>query len=232
MKTRMKAPTNRENLNRPMILLQWSHPNEEKTLKETTYQSRLQIFPLQSFRERSEASPYDIFIASETESEEIVNDEMTYEQLKKEARIGALIDPDNSSKLDELLEKECSCFVAAEREPYDKLSRLEEAIHFSDYVDPVLQHHLLAIFQPLKEEYRGQGNIQLNFDKAMHLLTETEAMILDEILKGKSNGQIAKDCYLALSTVNNHVSHLTRKIGANDRTHAVKRAIELNIIKE
>ena len=51
-------------------------------------------------------------------------------------------------------------------------------------------------------------------------LTEREAEVLRLIAQGRSNGEIARELYVAEATVKTHVNRILAKTGARDRTQA------------
>jgi LuxR family maltose regulon positive regulatory protein len=61
-------------------------------------------------------------------------------------------------------------------------------------------------------------------------LSEREMEVLALITAGKSNRQIAKDLFVALSTVKTHVNNIHRKLDVRNRTQAVSRARELRLL--
>jgi two-component system NarL family response regulator len=61
-------------------------------------------------------------------------------------------------------------------------------------------------------------------------LTAREAEILQEIVRGKSNKEIADSLSIAEPTVKFHVSNILIKLGANDRTGAVTIALRRGIV--
>ncbi|PSL48576.1 regulatory LuxR family protein [Salsuginibacillus halophilus] len=122
-----------------------------------------------------------------------------------------------------------SIIIAVEHSLKEAANHIETAMQYPVYIDPKLQVHVLKNYQSLKPERKidSDGELHVNMTKARQVLSKPESEVLDLMLKGKSNRQIAESCFLATSTVNNHVSNLTKKMEANDRTHAVKRAVEL-----
>lgn len=52
-------------------------------------------------------------------------------------------------------------------------------------------------------------------------LTEREADVLSRMAEGRSNAEIAADCFLSEKTVKNHVNHIFGKLGARSRAEAV-----------
>jgi LuxR family transcriptional regulator, maltose regulon positive regulatory protein len=62
-------------------------------------------------------------------------------------------------------------------------------------------------------------------------LTSREREVLDLIAAGKSNRDISGDLVVTLDTVKRHVSHVLAKLGAVNRTEAVARARELDLLR-
>jgi len=60
-------------------------------------------------------------------------------------------------------------------------------------------------------------------------LTKREREVLDGLLSGKSNREIAQHLSLSEVTVKHHLKGLRSKLGAKNRTHAVCRAIALGM---
>lgn len=62
-------------------------------------------------------------------------------------------------------------------------------------------------------------------------LTERELEILTRMARGASNQQIADDLVIGVGTVKGHINHILSKLGARNRTEAVARRRELNLLK-
>ena len=60
-------------------------------------------------------------------------------------------------------------------------------------------------------------------------LTGRERDVLNGLLTGKSNKEIAMSYGLSEVTIKHHLKNLRSKLGARNRTHAVCRAIELGL---
>ena len=61
-------------------------------------------------------------------------------------------------------------------------------------------------------------------------LTSRELEVLKMLAAGRSNQAIARELVVTLDTVKKHVGHVLGKLGAANRTEAVARARELNLI--
>ena len=65
-----------------------------------------------------------------------------------------------------------------------------------------------------------------------HWLTGRERDVLNGLLSGQSNKEIARTHGLSEVTIKHHLKSLRSKLGARNRTHAVCRAIELGIAED
>jgi LuxR family transcriptional regulator, maltose regulon positive regulatory protein len=61
-------------------------------------------------------------------------------------------------------------------------------------------------------------------------LTPRELEVLGLLAAGRSNQAIAGQLVITLDTIKKHVSHVLDKLGATNRTEAVTRARELDLI--
>ena len=61
-------------------------------------------------------------------------------------------------------------------------------------------------------------------------LTGRELEVLRLLAAGRSNQDIARELVVTLDTVKKHVSHILGKLGGSNRTEAVARARQLDLI--
>ena len=61
-------------------------------------------------------------------------------------------------------------------------------------------------------------------------LTARERQVLALLADGYANSEIAAHLHLSEGTVKNHVTHILEKMGARDRTHAVRLAVEWGLV--
>ena len=62
-------------------------------------------------------------------------------------------------------------------------------------------------------------------------LSERELEVLALLASGRTNAEIARDLYVAVGTVKSHSGNIYRKLEAANRTEAVSRAREMNLLR-
>ena len=63
-----------------------------------------------------------------------------------------------------------------------------------------------------------------------HALTARELSVLERIVAGRANKQIASDLDISEATVKSHINSLLSKLGVSDRTHAATVALQRGIV--
>ncbi|MBU9721724.1 MULTISPECIES: response regulator transcription factor [Bacillaceae] len=88
-------------------------------------------------------------------------------------------------------------------------------------------HHRDLVLQIEKKRMRDKPikKLVLKREAVMSVLTKNEQDVLQFILDGHNNREIAELLFLAPSTISTIISHLLRKMQANDRTAAMVTAI-------
>lgn len=83
----------------------------------------------------------------------------------------------------------------------------------------------------VEKEATISENQNVNKNKVLnHLnLTERESEILELIIAGHSNAEIANALFLSVSTVKSHISNLYAKMDVKRRTQAIAKAKQLHI---
>ena len=61
-------------------------------------------------------------------------------------------------------------------------------------------------------------------------MTDREREVLALLSTGRTNGEMARDLFIAVGTVKSHVNSICRKLGARNRTEAVTRARHLELV--
>lgn len=105
-------------------------------------------------------------------------------------------------------------------------------------LDPAIAGRVLGEFRRLSTftpQAGGQGARQADDAAAneplLSPLTEREAAVLQEMVRGKNNAQIAAELCLAEGTVKNYVSSIIGKLQANDRTQAAWLALKRGLAR-
>lgn len=62
------------------------------------------------------------------------------------------------------------------------------------------------------------------------ILTERQTEVLELASRGYTNAHIAREMFIAQTTVWDHMKRLREALGARDRAHAVRRGFELGIL--
>lgn len=63
-----------------------------------------------------------------------------------------------------------------------------------------------------------------------HALTARELSVLERIVAGRANKEIASDLDISEATVKSHINNLLSKLGVGDRTHAATVALQRGIV--
>lgn len=63
-------------------------------------------------------------------------------------------------------------------------------------------------------------------------LTERELEVLEKIVEGKSNKEIAHDLFITIHTVKAHVCNIINKLAVDDRTQAAVKALRDGLVKK
>jgi DNA-binding NarL/FixJ family response regulator len=88
----------------------------------------------------------------------------------------------------------------------------------------------------LRGVHRGQRFIsaeaasRLARAEADEALSDREVSVLDQVAQGRSNKVIGQALSITEETVKSHVKNILAKLGAHDRTHAVRLAIDRGIL--
>jgi DNA-binding NarL/FixJ family response regulator len=88
----------------------------------------------------------------------------------------------------------------------------------------------LALAHALAGDLPGTGARNQEAARRRVALTERELQVLRGMCEGKSNGEIGRELYLSEDTVKTHARRLFRKLGVNDRAHAVASGFRLGLV--
>jgi LuxR family transcriptional regulator, maltose regulon positive regulatory protein len=109
----------------------------------------------------------------------------------------------------------------------------QERVAAAEYVPPDYLARLLTSFPPAaaRTSHPAGRAVAGRVPGLVEPLSERELEVLQLLATGRSNQQIAEELVVALDTVKKHVSHLLDKLGAANRTQAVARARELELLR-
>jgi DNA-binding NarL/FixJ family response regulator len=114
-------------------------------------------------------------------------------------------------------------------------SEIVAAIHHIRSGEVSLDSRLAAqLLQRLaaEEEERQEFSQERQSSKEPYtrVLTPREVEVLELLKLGWTNRQIAEDLMISARTVKNHVEHIIGKLGVSDRTQAVVRGLQLELL--
>jgi len=72
----------------------------------------------------------------------------------------------------------------------------------------------------------------LNMDMLSERLTSREMDVLNLLVQGCSNREIADRLFISIHTVKNHITNIFQKIGVNDRSQLIALVYQLNNRKD
>lgn len=94
--------------------------------------------------------------------------------------------------------------------------------------------HTVTAAKALAEVLHSQSNhVESTVDQSFLLdeLTERELDVLQQLAYGYRNDQIAQNLYISEGTVKTHVHRILHKMGVEDRTQAVAKALRHHLVK-
>jgi DNA-binding NarL/FixJ family response regulator len=173
--------------------------------------------------------------------------ELTRRFRKHQADIG-----DSSTKIlvltmDHTEDAVLAAFAAGADSYYMKdtsISKLTEAIQAThtgnSWIDPAIANVVLRQMRqaaPEKELSNQQKTVKIEalsseYEQVLETypLTQRELEILELIVGGCSNGEIAEKLYITVGTVKTHVRNILNKLCADDRTQAAVRALRSGLV--
>ena len=123
----------------------------------------------------------------------------------------------------------------------DKLTEAIQATHGGNsWIDPAIANVVLQqMRQGLPNNQSSEqpktvkiGALPSEYEQVLETypLTQRELEILELIVAGCSNGQIAEKLYITVGTVKTHVRNILNKLCADDRTQAAVRALRSGLV--
>jgi DNA-binding NarL/FixJ family response regulator len=126
----------------------------------------------------------------------------------------ALTTYDLDEYLYDVLRAGASGFLLKHAPPEELLLGVRAAADGGALVSPAVTKRLLGAFTQRPRRPSGASAL-------LGRLTPREREIFDLVVRGRSNAEIARELYVAESTVKTHVAHALTKLGLRDRVSAV-----------
>lgn len=87
-----------------------------------------------------------------------------------------------------------------------------------------------AVTSRLLREFTARPPAAAREPAELARLTPRERDVLDLVVQGRSNAEIARELVIAQTTVKTHLGHVLDKLGLRDRVHAVVYGYEYGLI--
>jgi DNA-binding NarL/FixJ family response regulator len=108
---------------------------------------------------------------------------------------------------------------------FDRLFEAIKTTHQGNsWIDPAIARIVLSLIKTDNGKYKQQ-KYSKNYG-----LTDRELEVLQSIVNGDSNEEIAQKLFIALGTVKSHVRGILNKLAVNDRTQAAVTALRLELV--
>jgi len=131
---------------------------------------------------------------------------------------------DDEQYLYELVRAGAKGYLVKDSEPRRVVEAIRMVCQGGSYLPPNLMHKVLNEFRRLQaagaQAPRGRAR------GGPAALTAREREVLQLIVEGCSNAQIARTLYISEKTVKNHITSILRKLSVGDRTQAAVYALQ------
>jgi DNA-binding NarL/FixJ family response regulator len=145
------------------------------------------------------------------------------EQRERPVRVVVLTTYDLDEYVYDALRAGACGFLLKHAPPEELLLGVRAAADGGALLSPSVTRRLLAEFAARRPAAGPET-------AALARLTAREREVLDLVIRGRSNTEIARELVIAETTVKTHVAHTLDKLGLRDRVHAVVYAYEHGLI--
>ncbi|WP_410503852.1 response regulator [Leptolyngbya sp. BL0902] len=119
----------------------------------------------------------------------------------------------------------------------DLIIAVRETCQGNAWIDPAVANVVLQQVREVSPVAAGSRTVRIDavapeFEQILETcpLTERELEILELIVAGCSNAEIAERSYITVGTVKTHVRSILNKLGVDDRTKAAVRALRSGLV--
>lgn len=141
---------------------------------------------------------------------------------------------ENLDYLYEALKAGAAGYVLKESGQEEIIGAVRGVLDGESPLSPALSAQLLRRLVGEKEEQKEEGApsrvSKEEAEPSLEVLTPRELEIMQVMIKGKTNKEIAQELVVSSLTVKTHVQHIIAKLGVSDRTQAAVRAVELGLL--
>jgi DNA-binding NarL/FixJ family response regulator len=128
---------------------------------------------------------------------------------------------DDEDYVTEAIKAEVDGYVLKDVKKGDLVRIIRSVLEGHAYIDPSVTH---TVFRQLK------GSEVHKRYHARPVLSQRELQILECVVEGKSNQEIADAVYLSLETVKSHLKNIYQKLGVCKRSQAINTAIKEGLV--
>ncbi len=144
-----------------------------------------------------------------------------------QVRVLALTIHDDEGYISEMIRAGARGFVLKDAEPDNLYQAIRRVFDGETYFPSELMEKVMERYHRLNTEY-GQQRVDRPGEEP---LTRRELEVLECIVKGLSNRDIANALFISEKTVKNHITSLLRKLNVTDRTQAAVFAVQQGMVK-
>lgn len=148
--------------------------------------------------------------------DEVCHDLKFFDKLKEissQMKIIVLASTNNKHTKSDYFQKAVDAYLSKKSNIEEIIYIFDKVLHGEKYIDPNVAKIL-------------ENNIEKRTDNKYELLTDREKLILYKLANGSTTKEIAKELYLAESTIRNYISSLLKKLELRNRSEAIAYAIK------
>lgn len=140
---------------------------------------------------------------------------------RPQIKVVLLTNYDDEEYVVEAIKAGADGYVLKDVKKGDLVRILRLVLQGHSYVDPSVTE---KVFQQLK------GIDRRSRSSSRTMLSQRELQILECVVDGKSNKQIAESIYLSLDTVKSHLKNIYQKLRVSKRSQAIKAALKEGLV--
>ena len=140
---------------------------------------------------------------------------------RPQIKVVLLTNYDDEEYVVEAIKAEADGYVLKDVKKGDLVRILRLVLEGHSYIDPSVTG---KVFRQLKGFNRSEQAPSLT------VLSQRELQILECVVDGKSNKQIAESAYISLDTVKSHLKNIYQKLRVSKRSQAIKTALKEGLV--